>query len=986
MRLLSLTLEGFMPYRTRQSLDFRQVDLFALVGPTGSGKSALLDAITFALFGKTPRWHNETGAVKLTSQGMTRMSVSLEFRAGGKEYQVIRTAKRAVVEAQLRHLVEGEYRPMSNERRKTGDITADIERIVGMDYLTFTRTLMLPQGQFDRLLKPGKPAERKDLLIQLAGLSVYDQLGDRLALRMRVLEGDLRQVKGEMGLFESLRPERRDELEAELLALQSVRTERQQQFDGVTRQLEQLRADWRHWQLLQDARAALAPLQARAAEMHELAARLERSRQMEGQEARLQHLDQLRHEGKSLEAQLAAGQAERGRLEEQLCALQEQLEQAIASAEAIPGLQERLQELAELKESARTLADLRSEEQGLALEPLEKERREFERQWNHCDLEFQRVEHELTALGELPADLTPFQEALERARECERQLAHKAEVERELGAAQHEVREAEARFEGLDRQLGELREKHRQARQQLEAIEAERAALVLRGKLQPHCPCPVCLQTVRELPLDLQLEDADLEEARQIEELSRRQVDELAAVHQDQRIGCATARQREERAQHSLASFPADLEQPAEGSPSLQQSLQIMQQKQQQQSSLHKQLQKLEADRRLLEVQLRAAEEKLQQRRQRRQELLEKIGARAEQLQAALGSDSDPLGQVQRQSEQVRVRIQELEGARNRAEQNHREAGSSLQQKLQTLEMLGQQQQRLCQQQVQVESALATFLEQAGLGDEAELRQLLLPSQEARRLSETLEEYRQRRSQLEAAVHEHEAALQGRCPSRHELEQAEAQQSQLKEELTGLNIQTGALQKELQVLQEQLQQAREIRERLQELQRRFDLHQQLAQMTNARHLKAFVANQLLAEILRLASQELERLSGRYQLQLQNDDIQVIDNWNAGEARDVRSLSGGETFLASLSLALAMVDYLSQGSPLESLFIDEGFGTLDPETLESVTQVLEQLQEKGRLVGIITHVADLAERLPVQICVEKHQGSSRVVRPSLSSVP
>ena len=986
MRLLSLTLEGFMPYRTRQSLDFREVDLFALVGPTGSGKSALLDAITFALYGKTPRWNNETGAVKLTSQGMTKMSVSLEFRAGGKEYQVIRTAKRAVVEAQLRHLVEGEYRPISNERRKTSELTADIERIVGMDYITFTRTLMLPQGQFDRLLKPPRPADRKDLLIQLAGLSVYDQLGGRVSNRMRALEGDLRQVKGEMGLFESLRPERRDELQAELMALQGVRNERQQQFDGTTLQLERLRADCRHWQLLQDAQSALASLQARAAEMQELAARLERSRQMEGQEARLQHLDQLRHEVKSLETQLATGQAERSGLEERLCGLQDQLEQARASAEAIPNLQERLQELAELKESARTLADLRREVQGLALQPLEKQCSELERQGSTCNLELQRVEHELKALGELPADLTPFQEALERARECERQLAQKAEVERELEAAQQEVREAEACFEGLDRQLGELREKHRQARQQLEAIESERAALVLRGKLQPHCPCPVCLQTVRELPLDLQLEDADLEQARQREELSRQHMDELADVHQNQRIVCATARQRLEHSQRELGGLPAGLEPPAESSESLQQSLQLMQQKQQQQSTLHRQLQKLDADRKLLEVQLRAAEEQLQQHRQRRQELLGKTAIREEQLRAALGSDSDPIGEVQRQSEQVRVRIQDLERARSQAEQSHREAASSLQQKVHALEMLGQQQQQRGQQLLQVESALASFLEQAGLGDEAELRQLLLPPQEARSLSETLEEYRLRRSQLEAAVGEHEAALQGRCPDQHELEEAEAQQSRLKEELTGLDIQTGSLQKELQVLEEQLEQARDIRERLQDLQRRFDLHQQLAQMTDAKHLKAFVANQLLTEILRLASQELERLSGRYQLQLQNDDIQVIDNWNAGEARDVRSLSGGETFLASLSLALAMVDYLSQGSPLESLFIDEGFGTLDPETLESVTQVLEQLQEKGRLVGIITHVADLAERLPVQICVEKHQGSSRVVRPSLSSVP
>ena len=108
------------------------------------------------------------------------------------------------------------------------------------------------------------------------------------------------------------------------------------------------------------------------------------------------------------------------------------------------------------------------------------------------------------------------------------------------------------------------------------------------------------------------------------------------------------------------------------------------------------------------------------------------------------------------------------------------------------------------------------------------------------------------------------------------------------------------------------------------------------------------------------------------------DILVVDNWNAGETRDVRSLSGGETFLASLSLALAMVEYLSQGSPLESLFIDEGFGTLDPETLEAVTLTLESLHEKGRLVGVITHVQELAERLPMQVRIEKGQGVSRIL--------
>jgi exonuclease SbcC len=102
--------------------------------------------------------------------------------------------------------------------------------------------------------------------------------------------------------------------------------------------------------------------------------------------------------------------------------------------------------------------------------------------------------------------------------------------------------------------------------------------------------------------------------------------------------------------------------------------------------------------------------------------------------------------------------------------------------------------------------------------------------------------------------------------------------------------------------------------------------------------------------------------------IQNGEYEVEDNWNGGESRRLRTLSGGETFAASLSMALALSEKLSMGVELGSLFLDEGFGTLDAETLESVTQILVSLQQQNRLIGVITHIQALAEQLPSQVKV------------------
>ena len=126
----------------------------------------------------------------------------------------------------------------------------------------------------------------------------------------------------------------------------------------------------------------------------------------------------------------------------------------------------------------------------------------------------------------------------------------------------------------------------------------------------------------------------------------------------------------------------------------------------------------------------------------------------------------------------------------------------------------------------------------------------------------------------------------------------------------------------------------------------------------------------------LANEQLNRLHGRYQLQRQQSDslaLEVLDTWQADSVRDTKTLSGGESFLVSLALALALSDLVSAKTSIDSLFLDEGFGTLDNDTLEIALSALDSLNASGKMIGVISHVDALKKRIDVQIEVKKHSG-------------
>ena len=185
-------------------------------------------------------------------------------------------------------------------------------------------------------------------------------------------------------------------------------------------------------------------------------------------------------------------------------------------------------------------------------------------------------------------------------------------------------------------------------------------------------------------------------------------------------------------------------------------------------------------------------------------------------------------------------------------------------------------------------------------------------------------------------------------------------------------------------IQKAIADAAKLRVELTTLQREHDLANGLANHLSARGFEKWLVNEAVRRLVVGASEILSELSvGQYALTIDDSgNFLVTDHHNADEQRSARTLSGGETFLASFSLALALSDQLAElatkgAARLDAIFLDEGFGTLDPETLDTVAATVENLAARGRMVGVVTHVRELAERVPVQFRVKKDPRGSTI---------
>jgi exonuclease SbcC len=288
------------------------------------------------------------------------------------------------------------------------------------------------------------------------------------------------------------------------------------------------------------------------------------------------------------------------------------------------------------------------------------------------------------------------------------------------------------------------------------------------------------------------------------------------------------------------------------------------------------------------------------------------------------------------------------------------------------------------ERQTELAAALAT----AGFGSAAEAQALLLPAAEAERLHQQ----QQQHLTATAATARRLADLTAEQQQHAEFALTPLSAADLTAQLGALSAADDILQQKLGAASNQLAQDDAARERLAEGRRELqarqleeqrwqDLAEQIGSAKGDK-FSQFAQGLTLSHLARLANLRLRQLTNRYSILKtpnRNLELQIIDHDQADTVRPMASLSGGESFLVSLALALGLSELAGYKARIESLFIDEGFGTLDPDSLNTALDALERLQHSGKMIGIISHVADLKDRIGTQIRVQPVAGGNSTVR-------
>ncbi|MCD4744411.1 MAG: chromosome segregation protein SMC, partial [Desulfobacteraceae bacterium] len=228
---------------------------------------------------------------------------------------------------------------------------------------------------------------------------------------------------------------------------------------------------------------------------------------------------------------------------------------------------------------------------------------------------------------------------------------------------------------------------------------------------------------------------------------------------------------------------------------------------------------------------------------------------------------------------------------------------------------------------------------------------------------------------------------------------AENKEKDLKQKLEMLKNALKDMQQSIGSIKQQLQQNKKIKEKHKEQTclienqkkecHRFDVLHELIGSADGKKFRNFVQGLTFELMINHANRQLQSMTDRYLLvrdEIKPLELNVIDNYQAGEIRSTKNLSGGEGFIVSLSLALGLSRMVSRNIKVDSLFLDEGFGTLDDDALETALETLSSLQQTGKIIGVISHVPALKERISTQIQVETNTGGrSSITGPGCSKI-
>lgn len=1005
MKILQIKFKNINSLKGEHFIDFeaeplKSNALFAITGPTGSGKSTLLDVICLALFNKVPRMGKvskseiaKTGSVITRHQKQAYAQVTYQCKSGKFlshwDIQYNRNNNLNDYEMQLKNLITNEEFDL-----KKSEVPSKNEDLIGLNYEQFIKSILLAQGEFSKFLK-ASDNDRKQILEQITGTEIYRKIGmlayEKSKQVKSAIDLDLQRISD---LQEKLlEEERTDELQTELAA---AKLQKNKESDKLGKFKSQIELAERKKKLVlklenyQKERAKLLEQQADFKEKHSV--KLQNHQKTQAFAEDLQVWEQQKKQFNNLEKDKQSILLLLDNLTKQEVQHLEEVNNLIKQPVQADLMVERLEDFRkkvvsidlQLKDVRKTFS-IQQKALGEKLQQLGVQSNlnnidetvnrltEYQQKWQR---DFQNTSEFINQHDSITKNLQDVTFALNQkiefsleAKQLEQRKVQLNKKKSELGI---QLEELEKNFGTHQQELSLAEKELTNAKTKLENLQLKwnNQRLIQhfedhRKKLQPGEECPLCgslehpfIEDVVSFESDLEVKISDSKKGLQQLEKQLKKLQNLVV---------AQAKEKENNEQQ-IKDLETELT-----------SIKL------QWKADFNQLQQEKNDHSWEEFVV--VLKKIQQGFKEKDELEQKLSLISPLFSA--------LGELQRLIEQgqslkhklasvysgddVDLEVSTLKSSWDKNQQQQLTKKEDLK-KLQT------QLSNLASDFKQREAKLQDLIEQAGF--------LTIEESQVARMKEDvfqdlLNQENEFSSQLKIINQSLENTQEQLDEMGKDFEANNLLELENKKKETEITIQN--LDKEILNLTNQLlnqdnlvKDIKIIRSRVEEERKRSKkwlLLNELIGDARGAKFNNFAQDLTLMHLLAMANHRLTKLNDRYQMDRpkngEGEDLVVIDLHMGSERRSVKTLSGGETFMLSLALALALSDLASQNVKIDSLFIDEGFGTLDPETLDQTLDTLERLQaESNKIIGIISHVEALKERIQTQIQLTKNgQGYS-----------
>ncbi len=992
MRIEKLVFENLNSLKGRHEICFDQSPLigsglFLISGPTGSGKSTILDAITLALFNKIPRFksissneigklgsivtHYERNAFSAitysTSEGRftSKWSISKNRNDKWRDYHM------EIYDDQSKEIFD----------LKKSDVPRKNEQLIGLNYNQFVKSIMLSQGQFSDFLK-ADTNERGALLEKLTGSEIYRSIGQRIYEKSK---GIKEQLIGHQQALEHINPWTKEEEREQEEHLKKLRNKLQ----PLTVEIETFRKELRWIEAVEKIELEWKQLHQKQSDNDD---RLEDFKDREIRlinyekispyrsqialyEDKCNQLVELNSQSQKADEELRQTQIEQEKIfksldffnrknvtEDNFLSEIRSIELAYqTSAAELKHLKDRGVEIRKTIDAKTTsLTDVVLEKSPRkAIQQLQSITSDFEQKLddlsiekNEIQLKYDLEKVELDKQIELHKQLERLEELFKEKTESEKifgELQCNEEAERKsLVELDNQLKDAEIQYEQLEKEYLDHQKK----------VDLNE----LRASLKSDEPCPLCGSTTHPYENHKVIFEEGVFSLKL--RTAKNDIDQIRKQQLNKNKEIATLNGRISELKNSIIALNAEVEQFGEIRNLLPkwnrtESLHLLEEKKayiERLSYLHKQSRTVEISKEL-------------------QTLFEVLGITISDYQQKNQDLIKEFGE-----ESFKDRIERLS-----TDFNHRKNERI---RLVTLILQNKEKSNLLNKEL---SKLKSFLSAALVEFEKEsvedLRSFIISAKEVQSLIEEKERIYKEKNQISALLHEKSEELKNlKSEQTPRMNKAELQQKiiDLANHVQNLNVQIGESQEAIKGNYNLKAQRKSVEDQIQEIKAKSSnwllLNELIGDKTGNKWAN-YAQDLTLKSLLHLTNQNLKILTDRYLLKMTriHEEFFVYDLYQGNSIRSISTLSGGETFMLSLAMAISLSELAAQNVRIDSIFIDEGFGTLDQESLEQALGALETFQyHQKKTIGIISHVELLKERISTKIILDKNQlGYSRI---------